>query len=72
MLEPARMLNRSTVKNIFRFPLSKSGSAKNILAGSYLEAKYYPHIESDSCVTQARANSSQGLSDKGGRSKRYN
>lgn len=51
MPEPARKLKRSTVKNIFRFPSTKSGSAKNILVESYLEAKYCLHLEFDPRVT---------------------
>lgn len=52
MPEPARKLKRSTVKNIFRFPSTKSGSAKNILIESHLEAKYCFHLEFDACVTR--------------------
>ena len=51
MPAPARKLKRSTLKNIFRFPSTKSGDAKNILVESYLEAKYCLHLEFDPRVT---------------------
>ena len=45
MLEPARKIRRSSVKNIVRFPSVKSNGGKSIL-----ESKYCLHLEFDKAV----------------------
>ena len=55
MLEPARKIRRSSVKNIVRFPSVKSNGGKSILVESILESKYCLHLEFDKAVAREGA-----------------
>jgi len=50
MNTPARILKKSAVKNIVRFPAIKANGGKTILVESILESKYCLHLEFDSSV----------------------
>ncbi|MDO8909522.1 MAG: Tn7 transposase TnsA N-terminal domain-containing protein [Pseudohongiella sp.] len=52
MRQPARKLKKSSVKNIVRFPSTKSNLGETILVESILESKYCLHLEFNENVTR--------------------
>lgn len=52
MSKPARKLKRSAVKNIVRFPSTKTDGSRNILVESILESQFCLHLEFDSRVSR--------------------